>query len=252
MPACAASGVKNVSLYYRYSCDNATWTEWQQYEEVDSNPPYSWYNDTMQPGFYEFYAGIYDNLNHFNATDIASVSVPLDITYTLHKGWNLISVPIGVNWHAWDLAQYINTHNNLSQNIVTTIVMFDAVHQHHIGWVDVMPGLNNFSIENGRGYWVYAKENATIRWHGKPAESISMPLYKGYNLIGWIGECLPNTNISHALRNVENATMAIEFNSTTQNYSVYISSLNSGVFNVKLGDAFYIYCTNNDIWTGRD
>ncbi len=254
MPECAASGIKNVTLYYRYSCNNATWTEWQEMNTITIQP-YSWYFEALQPGFYQFYAVMYDNLGHANVTRIAKLAVPLNITYTLHKGWNLITVPINVTWRAWDLANYINTHNNLSSNgkIVTTIVMLNESQQ-HIGWVTAMPDKNNFTIYPGIGYWVYVNNNITVRWYGKAVENMSIELHAGYNLIGWISECNMNTNTSNILAAMPNATMIIGFNTTIPDYVICIAFhgvyLNS--FDINIGDGFYIFLQKEGTWTGRD
>ncbi|MEW6222826.1 MAG: DNRLRE domain-containing protein [Candidatus Hadarchaeota archaeon] len=48
------SGVKSVSLYYRYSLDNLTWGEWKLYG-VDGGKPWRWEFDAPEgDGYYEF------------------------------------------------------------------------------------------------------------------------------------------------------------------------------------------------------
>ena len=49
------SGVKNVTLYYRYSPDNKTWSEWKKYQTL-SSPPWKWsFNTTEGAGYYQLY-----------------------------------------------------------------------------------------------------------------------------------------------------------------------------------------------------
>ena len=49
------SGLKQVELYYRYSTDNVTWSEWLSYE-TDNEEPWSWAFDASKgDGYYEFY-----------------------------------------------------------------------------------------------------------------------------------------------------------------------------------------------------
>jgi len=179
--------------------------------------------------------------------------VPLNLEYNLHEGWNLITVPIDFNGKAWDLANYINTHNNLSSNIVTTIVMLNSIQQHHVGWVAAVPSYNNFSIEPGIGYWVYVTENATITWYGKPAQHASIELHRGYNLVGWIDECNAATNASNVLQSNENMTEVISINATEEYiacYKVY-GGIHGDLFDIKIGDAFYVYIMSETTWTGR-
>ena len=50
------SGVKNVTLYYRFSTDNSTWDPWVSFE-TDTSSPWSWsFNFPNGTGYYEFYS----------------------------------------------------------------------------------------------------------------------------------------------------------------------------------------------------
>ena len=237
------SGIKNITLWYRYSYDNVSWIAWQKYSTNDVfafnfNAPYGY-------GYYQFSSTATDNVGNTEASlyPESQLCVPLNITYTLHKGWNLITVPIEMNWHAWDLAFYIN--NQSGSKICTTIVMLDSLKQRHIGWVDVMPDLNNFSIENGRGYWVYIKEEVTLQWYGG-IPNFNLTLYKGYNLIGMnkIGDT------SYVIHNVKNSTILIAWNETLQHYQTCIKTRwgIKGNFYIPMRKAIYIYCYAPDRW----
>jgi hypothetical protein len=49
------SGVKNITLYYRYSPDNKTWGSWVKYSTIE-NPPWKWsFNTSNGTGYYQFY-----------------------------------------------------------------------------------------------------------------------------------------------------------------------------------------------------
>lgn len=62
------SGVKNVSLYYRYAPDNSTWGAWTNFG-VDGSSPWSWtFTFPSGFGYYQFYSRGYDNSgNHEGA-----------------------------------------------------------------------------------------------------------------------------------------------------------------------------------------
>ncbi|KAA0006632.1 MAG: hypothetical protein FE045_02530 [Thermoplasmata archaeon] len=198
---------------------------------------------------------ILDAENNTINANISSFSIygifgELNYLYKLHKGWNLITVPINVTWHAWDLANYINTHNNLSNNIVTTIVMFNAMTQHYAGWVAAVPDYNNFTIEPGMGYWIYVAENVTITWQGRLA-SVDIQLQKGYNMIGWTS--LQNGNASVALHKIKNATVAITWNESVHEYETSVKTrwgIHGDNFGLELGKGFYVYCIATDRWHG--
>jgi hypothetical protein len=60
----AGSGVANVSLWFRHSGDNSTWSNWSRHG-TDSLPPWSWSFDFPDgEGFYEFYSIAVDNVGH--------------------------------------------------------------------------------------------------------------------------------------------------------------------------------------------
>jgi len=57
------SGVKNVTLFYRYSADNSTWTDGDSYVDTDGSDGWQWYFDFPNgEGYYQFYTIAYDNV----------------------------------------------------------------------------------------------------------------------------------------------------------------------------------------------
>jgi hypothetical protein len=55
------SGVKNVTLFYRYSSENNTWGGWVS-AGVDSSSPWSWdFTFPNESGYYQFYSIAFDN-----------------------------------------------------------------------------------------------------------------------------------------------------------------------------------------------
>ncbi|MDI6916569.1 MAG: right-handed parallel beta-helix repeat-containing protein, partial [Thermoplasmatales archaeon] len=58
------SGVANVSLYYRYSSDNASWGSWTLFS-TDTSEPWEWnFTAPNGNGYYEFYSIATDNANN--------------------------------------------------------------------------------------------------------------------------------------------------------------------------------------------
>ena len=186
------------------------------------------------------------NCINANITGFSIYGIFGNLTYTLHKGWNLITVPINVTWHARDLASFIN--QQYGGAICTTIVTF--VHNSHIGWVAPMPDLNNFTIYPGIGYWVFVEENVTLNWHGELA-SVDINLHTGYNLIGWT--TVEKGNASIALHKIKNASMVITWNEITSKYEIYMKTMwgyHGDNFALPVGRGFYVYCTASDKWYG--
>jgi len=59
------SGVKEVSLYYKYSTDNITWTNWMLYGVNQTAFPYIWHFTAPNgTGYYEFYSQTLDNADN--------------------------------------------------------------------------------------------------------------------------------------------------------------------------------------------
>jgi hypothetical protein len=56
------SGIKDVSLYYRYSGDKSDWSNWTMFGAPESSAPYQWeFNATRGDGYYEFKINVTDN-----------------------------------------------------------------------------------------------------------------------------------------------------------------------------------------------
>jgi len=250
-----ASGVKNVTLYYRFSCYNDSWSSWYKYG-IDTNGNDGWSFMFTAPngsGFYQFEAVAVDNLGNketFNGAKEAILCVEFNITYGLHKGWNLITVPIAAEWHAYNLAKYINQQaiKQYGYPICDTIVMLDALHQRHIGWVITEPDYNNFTIQPGVAYWVFLHENlTTFYWVGSPIENITVQLQQGFNLVGWANHC-GDTNASEQLQSI-GATMIIGYNSVIQEFVIYTAILGNN-FDITIGRGYYVYVTTSSTWYG--
>lgn len=62
------SGVRKVSLYYRYSEDNVTWSDWMLYGENETISPYMWqFTAPNGTGYYEFHSIAQDNVDNLEA-----------------------------------------------------------------------------------------------------------------------------------------------------------------------------------------
>ena len=61
------SGVKNVTLFYRYASDNSTWGSWTSYG-VDTASPWSWsFTFPSGAGYYQFYTRAHDNSSNYES-----------------------------------------------------------------------------------------------------------------------------------------------------------------------------------------
>ncbi len=73
------SGVKEVTLYYRYSSDNFSWTSWKSFG-TDVSPPWRWnFNAPNGDGYYEFYTKAKDLAGNIEAAPTtADESIAVD------------------------------------------------------------------------------------------------------------------------------------------------------------------------------
>ncbi|MBC7081436.1 MAG: DUF11 domain-containing protein [Thermoplasmatales archaeon] len=78
-------GVKKVALYYRYSKDNFTWTNWTLYGEKYSNFTWIFFGES---GYYQFYTVAYDLLGNHE---------PLPNASTVPKAYCKVYAPWDVN-----------------------------------------------------------------------------------------------------------------------------------------------------------
>lgn len=64
-PDVNSSGVASVSLFYRHSTDDTTWSSWTEFEEPMTSSPYSWnFTDVKHGGYYELYSVATDNADN--------------------------------------------------------------------------------------------------------------------------------------------------------------------------------------------
>ncbi|MCK5458520.1 MAG: PQQ-like beta-propeller repeat protein, partial [Thermoplasmatales archaeon] len=76
----AASGIASVSLYYRYSDDNTSWSDWTEFGDTATSAPFTWdFTDVKHGGYYELYSIATDEAENVeDAPDSGDVSFILD------------------------------------------------------------------------------------------------------------------------------------------------------------------------------
>ncbi len=103
-------GLKNVTLWYRHSSFNITWTPWKQYNE-DSISQWNWLFDFPEgDGYYEFYSLSEDNYGNFEICKNSSETKT--IRDTLNPSSEIIPVPYYHNNGSFNLS--IDAHDNLT------------------------------------------------------------------------------------------------------------------------------------------
>jgi outer membrane protein assembly factor BamB len=99
------SGIKEVSLYYRFSEDNSSWSNWTVYGDTLGSFPFEWeYTAVEGDGYYEFKINVTDNAGNNAESDVFPVEVisfPTTLTLVmigLVIVLSLISAVIFIKW----------------------------------------------------------------------------------------------------------------------------------------------------------
>ncbi|MBC7081431.1 MAG: right-handed parallel beta-helix repeat-containing protein [Thermoplasmatales archaeon] len=255
-PGCAV-GVANVTLYYRFSRYNSSFSPWIELETLN-NSPWQWsFNASNGSGYYQFYAVAYDLLgNHEplpNETTLpeAILCVKYVHTYTLYPKWNMLTIPVKNEsiTNAKELGNFLNSQGCN----VTVIVRFNASIQRYESWVAEIPDKNNFEIVSGMGYWIFTQltEQKNFSIEGRLIEEIDVSLYVGYNLIGWAN--IENTNASTLGSNISNCTKVGRWRAWNQTWAPeHIVGHPPGDFDISIGDAVFIFRNKGGViaWDG--
>jgi len=97
------SGVKEVSLYYRYSTDNSAWTNWMPYGEDQIKSPYTWqFTAPNGTGYYEFYSQALDNADNLESVAFvadAMCRIYPNVDVNMDERVNILDIVlIGQHW----------------------------------------------------------------------------------------------------------------------------------------------------------
>jgi flagellin-like protein len=145
--AAPSSGIASVTLYYRYSLNNATWGTWKSFGS-DMLAPWSWgFNFPSGNGFYEFYTMARDA-----AGNVENAPLVADLRHgyiTSSSGGNSGISPPGANTNKTAVTKAMN---------LTNIEEAELSFWHKY---NIVPGVNGGFLEVG------FKESATGAWKWK-------------------------------------------------------------------------------------
>jgi hypothetical protein len=160
------SGLKNVTLYYRFSSNNASWGGWKN-AGVDSASPWSWsFAFTNGTGYYQFYSIAKDNATN---AEVAPGSpdawcgydnvAPASSVIVISPYWKKVATTI--------TATASDTLSGVKN--VTLYYRFSSNNASWGGWVScgvdsANPWSWSFTFSNSTGYYQFysiAKDNAT-------------------------------------------------------------------------------------------
>jgi outer membrane protein assembly factor BamB len=74
----SGSGIKDVSLFYRYSTDKSTWSDWTMFGDLLDSTPYTWeFNASKGDGYYEFKINVTDNAGNAAESEVFASTVSM-------------------------------------------------------------------------------------------------------------------------------------------------------------------------------
>ena len=162
--------------------------------------------------------------------------------FLLYSGWNLITVPVENSWWA----------STMSENITGCVMVsrFDAVNQTYDSYIVGGPPQFDFLIENGYGYFILVDESSVFSTLGNRISSVSVPLYIGWNMIGWFQSY--DTMASLLAENISGCSMVSWFNASSQSFETYIvGGPPQFDFEVSPGMGVFVLVDEESTWHGE-
>ncbi|MCK4266553.1 MAG: Ig-like domain-containing protein, partial [Thermoplasmata archaeon] len=164
----------------------------------------------------------------------------LSCSISLHGGWNLISLPlIQTNTSIlavlssidgeWDYVQYYNTTD---------------ANDHWKTYATFKPSSLNdlWNLNHTMGFWLHTMEACTLNVTGSAPTSTSIPLYAGWNLVGY--PSLTEKNISDALAGTDYDRVE-GFNATAP----YRLGQLADSYIMQSGEGYWVHVPSNTVWT---
>ena len=157
-----------------------------------------------------------------------------------NKGWNLITVPYKNNYTAETFGQSLDG--------CTVVCMFNALSQMFQTHVVGVPW-DDFSIEDGVGYYVYLTDDTVFTTTGPPISSASVNLSPGWNMIGWYHDY--DTTAESLGENISGCTVLCMFDALTQMFKTHVVGIPHNNYQVTVGMGLFVYVTEESIWHGE-
>jgi len=169
-----------------------------------------------------------------------TITIVQMFTFNLKQGWNYITLPLNTSSFktASDLANNIST--------CTHIIKWDPTTQSWITY-EKTTGKNNFTLENGVGYFVFVTQAADFTIDGSLFSKPTLTLSKGWNSIGGFNETI--IKASDLAKDIgSNCTIVSCWNETLQRFVTHTVGTNISDFNIECGKSYFVYMVATTIW----
>ena len=159
--------------------------------------------------------------------------INVDISFS--SGWNLVSIPVDVDWSASDLkdalsyCQYVVKWKSDSQS-----------------WQWYTGQGFDFSLEPDYGYFVYVSNDETLSVSGTPVDGVNVPLKVGWNLLGWYQDY--DTSASDIKDCISGCQYVVKWKPDSQSWQWYTGQ--GFDFSIYQDMGFFSFVTEDSIWYG--
>jgi photosystem II stability/assembly factor-like uncharacterized protein len=147
----------------------------------------------------------------------------------LSIGWNYFTLPLSFNGRAWELASTIGEN-------CTHLAAFDIDNQSLVIY-EAGSDVNNFTINDGYGYFSYVINPTKTYFAGKSIKSEILRKYRpGWNSLGWV----KRSSISSSEFYTElfpKCEAAFTWNNTLGKFCLALPNTNDGEFEITYGNA---------------
>ena len=165
----------------------------------------------------------------------------------LRQGWNFVSVPLTL---ASTNTETVLLPISGKYNKVYAYNAFDTADPWKVYDLSLPPFLNDLSeINNTKGLWLYATQNATWTVNGTWPGSTSIPLKTGWNLVGYPGQTIKS--VSDALSSIAGkytkvyTYLAFDDADPWKVYDVSLPVFLNDLTQIQAGRAYWIYVTQD-------
>ena len=228
-----SSNMWNSANLINYTYDNTSFSNylgnyWYDYNGIDANKD-----------------GIGDDAYHINENEYDGYPLLMQwenylrksFTFNLLEGWNFITLPLKNEYKASSL--FSSIPNCLA------ILSWNASQQNFMIYVPHSP--YNFSIEDGKGYFIAVGNATSFNITGIAIGGVSLKLYEGWNALGWFKE--NEINASSLFQSIEECIALLKWNASQQNFMIYVPHAPYD-FIIKRGDGFLVATEKQSIWHG--
>ncbi len=242
-------GVGEACLWFRYSYDNATWSNWMLYG-ADHAEPWRWMFCAPPNGsaYYQFSAAATDHLGNEETRSRnveASVYVPQTTwTRSVSQGWNLVTMPVQHNYTAASLGENVSGCSIVARWNASTGTFESFL-------VGTSPPGMDFAIEDGVSYFIYKDTDTFYGDVDIPISGVSVDLYVGWNTIGWYNDTA--TNASSLGTAIDNCTIVAYWNTSSSTFESYLVGISPPAmdFHITRGMGVFVYVTKPSTWSGE-